>query len=265
MSVMKDEKEAKFVPGQTKTVAFAATTATTIFTTADILVPLVVMALVLLVIAVAAPVMAVVVTVIAMVVAVVMAWLALATATASIRVHGTNRIAQVVSLHLHPKNKGGPIYGGSMTSVSEMELVKDKGIRGNDRYFDRKTSKGEPSPRQVSLIDRSIIKYHEEQVGIGCLPAGAIRSNIETAQVNLNDGKHEDRTPAECPYTHLLHRQLKIGSVAIIELTLTRTPCWEMDVLSNGLQQSMKGDRQGVLAKVVQSGTVKIGDPVFLI
>lgn len=46
-----------------------------------------------------------------------------------------------------------------MTSVIEMELVEGKGISGNDRYFDRKTAKGGPSPRQVSLIDRSIIKY----------------------------------------------------------------------------------------------------------
>ena len=169
-------------------------------------------------------------------------------------------IAHVASLHVHPKNKGGPVKGGAMTSVLEMELVEGKGIKGNERYFDRKTSKGAPSPRQVSLIDRSLIKHHEEQVdNKGCLPPGAIRSNIETTLV----GKNQETTPP-CPYIPLLNRQLQIGNSAIIELTLARTPCWEMDVLSQGLQQSMKGETQGVLAKVVKSGTIKIGDPIFL-
>lgn len=169
-------------------------------------------------------------------------------------------IARVTSLHLHPKSKGGPIKGGSMTPVSEMELVEGKGIKGNDRYFDRKTTKGDPSPRQVSLIDRSTIKHHETQVGdFGCLPPGAIRSNIETAI----DGKNHESS--ECPYISLLNRRLQIGSSVIIELTVARTPCWEMDVLSKGLQQSMKGERQGVLAKVIKSGTIKIGDPILVL
>ena len=174
-------------------------------------------------------------------------------------------IAHVASLHLHPKNKGGPIKGGSMTSVLEMELVEGKGIRGNDRYFDRKTVKGGASPRQVSLIDRSTIKYHEEQVNnTGCLAPGAIRSNIETILINSKDDKNRDVAP-DCPYIHLLNKQLQIGNSAVIELMLARTPCWEMDVLSQGLQQSMKGERQGVLAKVIKSGTIKIGDPISII
>jgi hypothetical protein len=172
----------------------------------------------------------------------------------------THCIAHIASLHLHPKNTGGPTKGGPMTSVSEMELVAGKGIMGNDRYFDRKTSKGVPSPRQVSLIDRSIIKYHEKQVDdIGCLPAGTIRSNIETTSKST-----ENDTP-ECPYIPLLNKQIQIGNSAIIELTLARTPCWEMDALSQGLQNSMKGNMQGVLAKVIKSGKIKIGDPLCII
>lgn len=170
-------------------------------------------------------------------------------------------IAYVASLHLHPKNKGGPIKGGPMTCMLEMELVEGKGIKGNDRYFDRKTAKGGPSPRQVSLIDRSIIKYHEKQVGdLGCLLPGAIRSNIETTFVNSKNDENEF-----CPFIPLLNKQLQIGSLAIIELTLARTPCWEMDAISPGLQKSMKGEMQGVLAKVIKSGTIKIGDPIFII
>lgn len=171
--------------------------------------------------------------------------------------------AYVASLHLHPQNKGGPIKGGPMISMSEIELIEGKGIRGNDRYFDRKTVKGEPSPRQISLIDRSVIKYHAQSVdNIDCLPPGAIRSNIETILVNVNSEEGEIK---EDPYLSLLHKQLQIGSSAIIELTLARKPCWEMDVLFQGLQQSMKGDMQGVLAKVIKSGTIKIGDPILIL
>jgi len=172
-------------------------------------------------------------------------------------------IAHVASLHLHPKNKGGPLKGGSMISITEMELVAGKGIRGNDRYFDRKTSKGGPSPRQVSLIDRSIIKYHEKQVdNVGCLSPGTIRSNIETIKSNKDDKNAET---AECPYISLLNKQLQIGNTAVIELTLARSPCWEMDVISKGLQKSMKGEMQGVLAKVIKSGMIKIGDPIYIV
>jgi MOSC domain-containing protein YiiM len=147
-----------------------------------------------------------------------------------------------------------------------MELVEGKGILGNDRYYDMKTSKGGPSPRQVSIIDRSIIKYHEEQVGkLGCLSAGKIRSNIETTLVYAKDDKNDDKNEMpECPYIALLNKRLMIGNTAILEVTLSRTPCWEMDAITQGLQQSMKGQMQGVMAKVIRSGIIKIGDPIVI-
>jgi len=175
-------------------------------------------------------------------------------------------IGHVSSLHLHPEEKGGPVKGGAMIDVTKMTLVEGKGILGNTRYFEKKTRSGHPSPRQVSIIDRSMIQYHANRVGDSdCLPAGAIRSNIETTlETKLWESKkvHDGEIPY-CPYSESIGDQFQIGDTAIIELTLTRTPCWEMDVIKSGLQQSMKGDTQGCLAKIIKSGVINLRDPVY--
>src|SRR5579872_1984425 len=66
--------------------------------------------------------------------------------------------AVIASLHLHSARSGG-----SMRSVPYMDLVQDKGIQGNGRHFGRLTRHGQPSPRQVSLIERSLLKWLSER------------------------------------------------------------------------------------------------------
>ena len=63
---------------------------------------------------------------------------------------GSGRVA---SLHLHPEQPGV-----AMNSVEMIEVVLQKGIVGNGRYFGRiRRISGEPGKRQVTLIEREQI------------------------------------------------------------------------------------------------------------
>src|SRR5437773_988702 len=88
---------------------------------------------------------------------------------------------RVASLHLHPEKSGEP-----MRAVEQFEVVAAKGIFGNPRKFGAiSRSTGQPSKRQVSLIEREQIGTHAATLGLQSIPPGAVRSNIETLDIDL--------------------------------------------------------------------------------
>src|ERR1051325_1100215 len=87
---------------------------------------------------------------------------------------------RVVSLHLHPIQPGTPL-----TSVESIQVVEAKGIAGEPRYFGRVSQDGQPSQRQVTLIEREQIAGHATALGLQTIPPGAVRSNIETSGIDL--------------------------------------------------------------------------------
>jgi MOSC domain-containing protein YiiM len=145
---------------------------------------------------------------------------------------------------LHPSESGGPLQ-----TVDEIEVVEQKGISGEPRYFGKISRRtGQPSRRQVSLIEREQIAEHAATLGIESIPPGAVRANIETQGIDL---------------VELLGKQIQIGG-AILFLYEARTPCEQMDALCSGLRELMEGSRQGVMAQVVSSGKVRVGDRISL-
>ena len=147
---------------------------------------------------------------------------------------------RVASIHLHPAKSGEP-----MSSVEVVELIADKGLQGEPRYFAKVSSRtGQPSRRQVSLIEREEVQEHATALGLESIPPGVVRSNLETAGVRL---------------LQLIGRKVQIGS-AILLIHTPRDPCEKMDAICMGLRARMENDRQGVLAEIVQSGTVRVGD-----
>jgi MOSC domain-containing protein YiiM len=149
---------------------------------------------------------------------------------------------QVASLHLHPAEPGRPLQG-----VEAIELVAAKGISGDTRYFDRLSrDTGKPTRRQVTLIEREQIAEHAAALGLDVIPPGAVRSNIETEGINL---------------VSLLGRQIQIGD-AILLIHTPRDPCAKMDAICQGLRARMMDNRQGVLAEVVRSGSIRCGDAI---
>ncbi|MFN7140119.1 MAG: MOSC domain-containing protein [Limisphaerales bacterium] len=152
-------------------------------------------------------------------------------------------LGYVASLHLHPEQSGE-----AFRKVSSMELVQDKGIVGNPRYFGRRSRSGGFSKRQVSLIEREIISEHAVSLGLECIPPGVVRSNIETQGVDL---------------IALVGKRVRIGT-AVLCFYEPRTPCSKMDEICPGLREMMEKDRQGVMAQVVQSGRIAVKDAISL-
>ena len=137
---------------------------------------------------------------------------------------------RVASLHLHPEKAGDPLR-----TVEQIEVVAQKGILGNPRKFgviSRAT--GQPSKRQVTLIEREQIAEHAVALGLQTIPPGAVRSNIETLGINLIE---------------LIGREIQLGE-AILLFYEARTPCEKMDRICAGLRTLMENDKQGVLAQV---------------
>jgi MOSC domain-containing protein YiiM len=154
----------------------------------------------------------------------------------------SGEIGRVASLHLHPEEPGAV-----MQSVGQIELVESKGIVNEPRYFGRKSrDTGQPSKRQVTLMEREQITEHAATLGLESIPPGAVRSNIETNGINL---------------VSLIGKEIEIGQ-AILFLYAPRDPCEKMDAICNGLRELMMNNRQGVLAQVVRSGKIQVGDHI---
>jgi MOSC domain-containing protein YiiM len=148
---------------------------------------------------------------------------------------------RVASLHVHPATPGDPLR-----TVEIIHVVAQQGIVEDRRYFGRTNREGQPSRRQVSLIEREQIAEHTAALGLERLPPGAVRANIETVGVDLQA---------------LLGQEVVIGE-AVLRLGEPRTPCGKMDRVCPGLRALMENSRQGVLAQVVQDGAIRVGDAV---
>ena len=153
-----------------------------------------------------------------------------------------NPVGRVASLHLHPDEPGR-----KLESVEAVELVADKGILGDRRYFGKLSrDTGKPSRRQVSLIEREQIGEHASGLGIAEIHPGAVRSNIETAGIKL---------------LPLLGKEIEIGE-AVLFVHSQRNPCAKMDAVCQGLRERMMNGCQGVLAEVRRAGRVREGDSI---
>ncbi len=149
---------------------------------------------------------------------------------------------RVASLHLHPAEPGRPLQ-----AVETIEVVAAKGIAGDSRYFGRVSrDTGEPSRRQVSLIEREQLARHAAALGLESIPAGAVRSNIETTGIDL---------------IALLGQEIEVGE-AVLFLYAPRDPCAKMDAVCQGLRERMMNRQQGVLAEVRRAGRIRVGDGI---
>lgn len=134
-----------------------------------------------------------------------------------------------------------------MQSVQQVEVIESKGILGEPRYFGKLSrSTGQPSKRQVTLIEREQIAEHAATLGLKSIPPGAVRSNIETSGIDL---------------VSLIGKEIQIGE-AILLLYAPRDPCEKMDAICQGLRELMMNNRQGVLSQVIRSGKIRVGDSI---
>jgi MOSC domain-containing protein YiiM len=159
------------------------------------------------------------------------------------RMTNGSQVGKVASLHLHPVTSGDPLQ-----AVDEIRAEADKGILGDARIFGRKDRKGGPSRRQISLIAREQIAEHAATLGLPGIAPGAVRANIETTGIDLMS---------------LLGQEVRVGG-AVLFFYEARTPCGKMDKIAPGLQKLMSLGRQGVMARIVSSGDIRVGDAILV-
>jgi MOSC domain-containing protein YiiM len=102
---------------------------------------------------------------------------------------------------------------------------------------------GSPPKREVLFVSAE----HIESVDV---EPGAIRENL------LVEGTDVQQWP--------IGQRVKVGAVAVFEITMVCDPCNRMDQLRDGLRAELE-DKRGMLACVVESGEVAVGDPVELL
>ena len=101
---------------------------------------------------------------------------------------------------------------------------------------------GNPPKREVLFAS----KEHLDAVGV---EPGATRENLTV------EGDDVERWP--------VGQRVRAGE-AVFEITMVCDPCHRMDELRDGLRAELEG-RRGMLAKVVESGEVAVGDEIELL
>ncbi len=99
-----------------------------------------------------------------------------------------------------------------------------------------------PPKREVLFVS----KEHLDAVGVA---PGAIRENLTV------EGDDVERWS--------VGQRVRAGE-AVFEITMVCDPCHRMDELREGLRSELEG-RRGMLARVVESGEVAVGDEITLL
>jgi MOSC domain-containing protein YiiM len=122
-----------------------------------------------------------------------------------------------------------------MRSVAEVQAVAELGFVGDAHAKQR-------SRRQLLLMAIDDLAH------FGLKP-GDVRENITVAGLDL--------------MTLATGQRLRIGE-AVLEITYACEPCERMDELRPGLRAAIDG-RRGMLARVVASGVIRVGDAITLV
>jgi MOSC domain-containing protein YiiM len=136
-------------------------------------------------------------------------------------------MGNVVNLFLKPARKQ------PMLPVADVSAVEGGGLTGDVSFGSSK--------RQVLMVESEVLGRH-------ALLPGSVRENITTSGIRLSG------VPAGT--------RLRLGET-VLEVTGDCTPCSFMDTLRPGLQERIAGER-GLVARVITSGTIKIGDPITI-
>jgi len=123
-----------------------------------------------------------------------------------------------------------------MKTVEAAKVIAGFGVEG-DRHA---VSEGIRKARQVLLMD-------EETLQSFGLVHGQVRENVTTSGISLP--------------TLTVGQRLALGEDVVLELTGPCAPCARMDEIRDGLREEIDG-RRGMLAFVVQGGTVNVGDEI---
>jgi MOSC domain-containing protein YiiM len=136
-------------------------------------------------------------------------------------------MAQVSGLWISPGRGSGRV-----DPVGEVRALADHGFEG--------CAHARPGGRDQVLL---VSAEHLRAVGVD---PGLVRENVTVEGADVQEWAVGSR--------------FGIGD-AVFEITLECEPCFKMDQIRAGLQEELTG-RRGMLARVVEPGTVRLGDEI---
>ena len=139
------------------------------------------------------------------------------------------RMAKIVGVWTSPGRKSARSVGHE-----RRQAIAGLGLEG--------CAHANPPKREVLFVS----KEHLDSVNV---EPGAIRENFTV------EGTDVEQWP--------VGQQVRVGG-ALFEITMVCDPCHRMDELRDGLRTELQGKR-GMLARVVESGEVAVGDEVQLV
>ncbi len=146
---------------------------------------------------------------------------------------------EVAAIHIGPRRKE-PLH-----SVETISAVAGRGLEG-DRFY--RTSGGDQNPhpsREVTLIESEALDAIRDEAGLDLNPAES-RRNVLTRGVPLN---------------HLVGRRFRVGAVVLEGQELCE-PCGHLELLTRTGVKTALLHRGGLRARIVESGTIRVGDLV---
>jgi MOSC domain-containing protein YiiM len=145
--------------------------------------------------------------------------------------------AEVVGIFITAQ-EGQPTFG-----LEQVKAVAGRGLEG-DRYFDSRDPSADPGRRsEVTLIESEALLAVKHDYDIQ-LELGEARRNIVTRGVALN---------------HLVGRSFRVGGATLLGVRLCE-PCQYMEGLTQPGVRKALIHRGGLRARILQSGTIKVGD-----
>jgi MOSC domain-containing protein YiiM len=123
-----------------------------------------------------------------------------------------------------------------MRHVDSARVIAGLGIEGDAHA----ASEGPRTPRQVLLMDSETL----DEMG---LKPSQIRENVTTTGL--------------APGSIAAGQRLALGDDVVLEVTGDCAPCGRMDEIRAGLRERLEG-RRGLLATVIEGGTMTVGDTV---
>jgi MOSC domain-containing protein YiiM len=136
--------------------------------------------------------------------------------------------------------------GMPMELREQVEATAGRGIEG-DRYSEKAGywSNTPGDGREITLIEIEAIEALANEKKVELAPSAA-RRNLVTRGVPLN---------------HLVGREFQVGSVRLVGIRLCE-PCQYLeDMTTQGVLKGMI-HRGGLRANIVNSGAIRVGDPV---
>src|SRR3954462_3710287 len=139
-------------------------------------------------------------------------------------------MASVVGVFTSPARKSGV-----SVSHERRRAIVGEGLEG--------CAHANPPKREVLFVSTE----HLDSVGVD---PGVIRENLTV------EGTDVEQWP--------IGQRVRVGEAAVFEITMVCDPCHRMDELREGLRAELQNKR-GMLARIVESGDVAVGDPVALV